>query len=528
MKIRILVLGIFLASACMVFGAGQGDGSTASSEEAKEIEWIMFATSMNYEDPDLYLWQMVKEVSNLIVSPIPLSRDVAADKINVLIASKNIPDIISMEFDRLNLVAPKGPFVNIGQNLDKIPHLKKFVDQYGEAALDAVTADDGELYNMPAVNTWEEGMMRSGRHIMLRGDLLTNMKPEDIETVADVEKAFINITKNFGKPILSMRDMAFGGTQFDTMPIYMGTSVQQVPYYNPATRKFENQFETKKQRTYEAIELMARWYELGIIHPEFASQPDKIWEGMLMGGELAAQFEHAGRPVLDTQAVQLIDPSFYFSILARPSYKGEHAPLMARFRPFTNGQNSFISAQTDALDEIFALFDDMYNEDNFPKWSMGDREGLDYVIRDDGTYRKPFTRQQSDENLYWEDYKMGIVDYGTKVRGIGYGEFFRVRSEHHNMEYRFYSKEDLKVVLDFVDEMEALNLDIYYPPTPKYGAQADLAADIRNNVKTYILESYIKFINGTKDLSEYDTFVEDLEKFKYDDLVDMANAATGL
>ena len=239
--------------------------------------------------------------------------------------------------------------------------------------MDSVTADDGELYNFPAVNTWEEGVFRSGRAILLRGDLLTNMKAEDIKTVEDLERAFLNILENHGKPILSMRDMAAGSTAFDLLPRIMGTSVQDAPWWNPATEQFENQYLTKADATREAVELMARWYELGIIHPEFASQPDRVWEGML--------------------------------------------------------------------------------------------------------------------------------------------------------EYRYYTKDELRPLLDYIAAVEATGIDTYFPPTPKYGDQSGLAADIKTNVQTYLLENYIKFINGTKSLDDWDRFVAGLESFRYGQLVDLANAA---
>ena len=517
---------LLVASGSLLFAAGDEEASGAS-DEVKEVDWVIHATSFNYENPDLDLWTMVREAANLKVNAIPLSNDVAVDKINVLIASRDLPDMIShgSAFRQLNLVAPSGPFVNIGQNLDQVPHLKAYVERFGRDQLDSVTADDGELYNFPAVNTWEEGVFRSGRAILLRGDLLTNMKADDIKTVEDLERALLNILENHGKQILSMRDMAAGSTAFDLLPRIMGTSVQDAPWWNPATEQFENQYLTKADATREAVELMARWYELGIIHPEFASQPDRVWEGMLMSGDLTVEFEHSGRLVVDTQTVERIDESYYFEIIPRPTYQGVQAPLRAVFRPFGSSRNTFVSAQSDAIDNIFVLFNDMYDSSNIPKWSMGPIEGHHYVVREDGTFAFPYNRHQIGANEHRDEYGGGILDWVRNQKGIGYEEFFRVRTDHHALEYRYYTKDELRPLLDYIAAVEATGIDTYFPPTPKYGDQSGLAADIKTNVQTYLLENYIKFINGTKSLDDWDRFVAGLESFRYGQLVDLANAA---
>lgn len=527
MKVRNMAVLLLVASSGILFASGEEEAAAGDAGELKEVDWVIHATSFNYENPDLDLWKMVTETANLKVNPIPLSNDVAVDKINVLIASRDLPDMIShgSAFRQLNLVAPSGPFVNIGKNLDKVPHLKAYVERFGFDQLDEVTADDGELYNFPAVNTWEEGVFRSGRAILFRGDLLTSMAPEDIKTVADLEQAFLNIRDNHGKQILSMRDMAAGSTAFDLMPRIMGTSVQDVPWWNPHTEQFENQYQTNEQRTREAVELMARWYQRGIIHPEFASQPDRVWEGMLMGGDLAVEFEHSGRLVFDTQAIQQVDPAAYFVIIPRPTYQGVQAPLRARFRPFRSSRNTFVSAQSDAIDNIFVLFDDMYDISRMPKWSMGPIEGHHYIVREDGTFAFPYSRQEIGANEHRDQYGGGILDWVRNQKGIGYEEFFRLRTDHHQLEYRYYTKEVLRPLLDYIAAVEASGIETYFPPTPKYGDQSGLAADIKNNVQTYILENYIKFINGTKPLDEWDGFVDGLDSLRYGQLVDLANEA---
>ena len=527
MKVKFLAAVLLAAAGGMLFASGEEEGAAAEAGELKEVDWVIHATSMKYENPDLDLWTMVTETANLRVNPIPLSNDVAVDKINVMIASRDLPDMIShgSAFRQLNLIAPSGPFVDIGANLDQVPHLKAYVDKYGWDQLDAVTADDGKLYNFPAVNTWEEGVFRSGRAILFRDDMLTAMEPEDIKTVEDLEAAFLNILENHGKPILSMRDMATGSTAFDLLPRIMGTSVQDVPWWNPATGQFENQYRTRAALTREAVELMARWYELGIIHPEFAAQPDRVWEGMLMAGDLVVEFEHSGRLIVDTQTVQQIDPSFGFTIIPRPTYKGVQAPLRAVFNPFRSSRNTFVAASSEAIDNIFVLFNDMYDISVMPKWSMGPTEGHHYVVREDGTFAFPYNRQQIGANEHRDEYGGGILDWARNQKGIGYEEFFRLRTDHHQLEYRYYSKEVLRPLLDYIAEVEATGIETYIPPTPKYGDQSGTAADIKNNVQTYLLENYIKFINGTKPLSDWDSFVDGLDSLRYGQLVDLSNAA---
>jgi hypothetical protein len=355
------------------------------------------------------------------------------------------------------------------------------------------------------------------------------MDSGDIETLADLESAFINIAANFGGPILSLRDMASGSTKFDLIPEVMNTSVQQIPYYNPATKKYENQYNTKTELTREAIATMARLYEAGVIHPEFASQPDRIWEGMLRSGGLAAQFEHDGRVVGDTRFVAEIDESFFFDIIVRPTYNGVRAPLKARYRPFRNSRNPFIAADTEALDEIFTLFDHQYELDNADTfWRLGNVEGFNWQRRADGTIGWVWFDEGIGFDEEWAAAGTTVRDWMYNVSAVGYADFFRIFTEGQQMGYRNQPKETLKAQVDYLEKMQGMNLDTYWPPTPKYGSDGDLAADIKNNVTTYVLENYIKFINGSKPMSEYDSFVARLDRLNYDDLVALANKVTGL
>ena len=106
MKVGTIALSLLLLCGALAFSGAQEDSGSAG--EMQEIDWVIDANSFNYENPELDLWETVTATANLTVNPIPLSNDVAADKINVMIASRDLPDIIShyRAFAQMNLSLP--------------------------------------------------------------------------------------------------------------------------------------------------------------------------------------------------------------------------------------------------------------------------------------------------------------------------------------------------------------------------------------------------------------------------------------
>ena len=94
MKVKYLLPTLLLmASGGPLFATGEAE--MADAGEAREVDWVIHSTAFSYDNPELDLWELVAEVANLKVNPIALSNDVAVDKINVLIASRDLPDMIS-------------------------------------------------------------------------------------------------------------------------------------------------------------------------------------------------------------------------------------------------------------------------------------------------------------------------------------------------------------------------------------------------------------------------------------------------
>ncbi|MBB3127049.1 ABC-type glycerol-3-phosphate transport system substrate-binding protein [Paenibacillus rhizosphaerae] len=126
------------------------------------IEPLKYSWFPNYDwwnpepyDPNSPTQRYIKEQLMIEVQGISPNGN-AKQKLSTMIASTNLPDVITLERSDANKMGKEGALVPLNAYYDKYPNLKKAI---GEDTLNLLKAPDGNIYGIPS---WYTGDIKAG------------------------------------------------------------------------------------------------------------------------------------------------------------------------------------------------------------------------------------------------------------------------------------------------------------------------------------------------------------------------------
>lgn len=489
--------------------AGKDTADSGTSSEPIEVSWMMTALgTIDLENPNLKVYQAMNEAADIKIKPIVVPEDSYEDKFAAVIASNDMYDIMAGApvSQTIQSIGPQGLFVAISDNYDKMPKLKGLLDKY---PLDtkAILSTDGKLYQFPTVFV---DVTYASTGLVMREDLLNaaGIKPDSIETMDDLYSAFAAMSaQNSGKPVISARfnikNMAYIARMFGG---------DFLVAYNNETKKFE--YPVYKNETKMAVEFLNKMYTDGLLHPEWASMSDAVWEEAVSTGELATYVDN-----MQMLAARNSDLA---------SSVGEHAKLIpvlppkinGKIRPWSSNPSVMLggwggpvisSAVTgEKLSRIFTLMNWIYDYEKSSPSLLWGEEGVTFVYDEQG-----YPRYIVDVD--WEN------GNGPLPKEYGVNVFALVVTPE-----RFYDIATNPVGENpFMDAME-LYKEVYAYSTPSVAfttEETDRLKVIKTPLDTFVQENIIKFINGTTPMSQWDQFVAKLTEMKIHEVEEIYNTA---
>lgn len=206
--------------------------------------------------------------------PVPDAGDAYKTRINTLLATGDLPDMIwnSSNDASVNEVAAKGAFLAYTDYLDIAPNLSKIINEDPDVRRSYLAAD-GKLYIMPriTVNVMSE-------IFMMREDILTKEGVKEPETFEDLyqilkelhEKypqsvTFIN--RNGGVHLVNRLAYSWGsGYETATNGFYLDRKTNEYKY-GPLDENFK-----------PMVEWLKKLYDEGILDEEYALRTTAQWE----------------------------------------------------------------------------------------------------------------------------------------------------------------------------------------------------------------------------------------------------------
>jgi len=250
-------------------------------KENTEITWSV--TSANTGLNDSYYVKKLREITGVNVQLNIYPSSTAMEKINVLIASKNLPDILGQGL-KTNLaddLCMQGAFAAVEDYIDKLPNFKKtFVDnEERNWIFKSYAAPDGKLYGYYG---WDWNRDINTGATMYRKDIfdkhglkMWNSTEEFYQTLKKLKELYPESTPytvKAGDGIFASWIRSWGMTG-------------QSPYYDEEAKIWK--YTDTDPEYKEMLDFMKKCYNEGLIDPEFITNTEAAWTSKMTQAEKA-------------------------------------------------------------------------------------------------------------------------------------------------------------------------------------------------------------------------------------------------
>lgn len=467
----------------------------------------------------------------------------AAEQFNLIIASKEMPDI--MYYSWLTSY-PGGPDAAIADG--KIVRLNEYIEQYAPnfyAYLQAhpdiareITTDTGNIYCFPAVytytsqdsDTWQNTIDREPYEesfigLIIRKDLLEQAgldMPETIDDWYTTLKAFKEMGIKY--PLSCMVTYATLAQTFSasfdvTLPVIgigggMGADFalreDGTIQYGPAEDNY-----------YDYLSFMHKLYEEGLLDPDFMVQDQTTMYTKISNGEVGVWVSMlpGGIGGLEDQA-RAIDPDTTFDAcgVANP-IREEGATLRYRQGNLAyTGSGAAITTSCKDIATACRVLDYGWSDEgnNFLNWGI---EGESYEIVDgwpqltqqilsatDSTISEAFSRYRNLNGPYPQDHSQRL----TSKRNYSLAE--GVLDENID-------------ALDIWSSERNGSVRAGLPSVTMLAEEANEYSTAYNEINTYVQEMFAKFIMGTEPLENFDKYQETLYSMGLERVLELQTGA---
>lgn len=450
------------------------------------------------------LGQWLEDSLNMDLKLVTVPGEALQTKINAMIASNNLPDLLFKfpSYQEAVSYGEKGLFVNANDVMDKMPNFKAALEK-NPYAKKVIATDDNKIYGFPKIGLTNTIMYTTP---IIRADLLEDspIKLEDIKTLDDYTKVLEFLTKKQGTPAWIQRN---GYLKFMTQSSLLWNLSPRV-FYDYETDSYTHL--TKLERSKDYIQWLHELFEKGIMHPDWAVMSDETWEGLLASDK--------GYFTIDRMNIigdQNFSDSFDWKPLLYPEINGKR---YAQHSDNLTSANSswYVNAKSaqDKIDKALEFIDFCYNKENndtleigienktFTKENPNTEAGIRWLIQIYG------------ENADNKDAPL-IFEHSPQV-------FCRILDDlQFKAQPGSFPKEMYSQIDKIKKESELL------PESPQLTFAKDIKDDLQRretDLDTYVDEMLIKFITGEKSLDEWSSFCDEVENRGLDKILDQYNS----
>ena len=368
-----------------------------------------------------------------------------------------------------------------------------------------IKTDDGNYYTFPFIRGDQK--MRYNTGLMLRQDWLDELGLEVPTTIdewhtvltafRDEKGATAPFTYEYTNASLYAADPFVYAYGIDR-GFYVGSDGKV--HYGAAEDGYEGYLTTMKQ-----------WYEEKLIDPDLATMGFDQVNAKMTNGSAGASVGYAGGRIgVWTPAARVNTPEYTLTPAPYPTLNEGDYP---EFGQMDNPCRPSVAITTSCKDveKAARLMDYGYSEEGHMAFNFGiEGESFDMI---DGY---PTYTDIVMENPNGLPISQAMATY---IRGNYNGPFVQ------DLRYleQYYTLDEQKATLDVWGGTNAINHVL--PPVTPTSEESREFASIMNEVNTYRDEMTLKFILGTAELSEFDTYVENLKKMGLDRALEIQNAA---
>jgi len=408
--------------------------------------------------------------------------------LNLAVASKAMPDLMYMpNREESNKFGQQGALIDILEYIGDMPNLKSWIEKYPDEARPALSAD-GKMYMFP-----NQGFGETNRVIwMYRKDVF--------------DKEGLKIPSTFDELYETLKTLK--AKYPDSYPLTIRYGENQDEVLADMTANFETgdngyyDFDKKEWRfgptedNYKAmVGAWKKFYDDGLIPPDFLSLQTKQWQDMLSTGKSFITIDYISRIDFFNNAMQKENPEFNVQFMAPPA----GIPGGKQQNPYLHYLQSGLTVASTSkhIKDIMKYMDFFYSEEGRTLVSWG-KEGETYEKDGDTLEFKP-----NYTDIIELRKATGLKTSGTYT-WIDFDSDLSLSSD--NLKYAF--KEATKYDPSSMQPQPALTEE-----------ETELVALSGQAIIKHRDENFAKFVTGSRSLNEWDQYVNEANKLGVDKLL---------
>ncbi len=466
---------------------GSGSGGTDFYDDNEHPAWAK----------DIYIHKVMRDKTGVSLTDVggAASSTTMSEQFLLMLASGELPDIINAPWNAYTggaaAAIEEGYIVDMMEYADCIPNLLKYLDENPEIAAQVFTPD-GKLGFAPFI----KAKSVTGMGLVIRKDWLDELKldaPTTIEEMHDVLVAFKE-KYNCKAPLTFEARWLFQQGSANPLSSPWNTTYQEYildgkVQFGPLTEEYK-----------EFISTLAQWYKEGLLDPDFASVDKSTVQAKFSNGEAGVSIQQ----VNNIENCVIANEGTGYEVLALESLvmnKGDEPEFSQQsIQHYDGGMCYAVSTTCPDIEAACRYLDWRFSEEGLMTMNYG-IEGVTYELVNGEV-------QLTDLILHNEE---------TPVANSARDEIAQNQNRAGisldiSLAYTDRAKEWIDVWTAHMDE--------YVLPTVPYTAEEqDIIAKRWGNIDDYCQEIILKYIVGSSDISEWDSFVETINGMEINEVL---------
>ncbi len=401
----------------------------------------------------------------------------------------DLPDIVWLRNSTsvISNYGDMGYFLNFMDYLDYMPNLKSYIDTYPQ--IRNMTNDKGALYCLndiePTDYVDESFWVNKTELAKLGRDI-----PTTWDEMLDCMRAYKQANPN-GMPFITY---GWGASYY----YYCLGSINNAKtgfYYDGS--KWTHALLNEDSNLRDLVDMMHTMYSEGLLHPEFSTMSDEQAQQYILDGNWLFSFWYLNTIYNEIFLGEDV-PYEYESMYAPARNEGDpHYSVLTV--PYDNipGWGFFVNADVKNPELICAYLDTVISQEASTLYNWGVKD-LTYTVDENGRHQYTADYQTSDAR-----------------KAAGVGNFMDVRYIQYKQRETDYvggsdsSRAAYDKIIGGLISGDLIGIRALRG-TPNFTAeQNEIVARSTTPFKTYIDENIMTFIDGTRDMSEWDAFVDE-------------------
>ncbi|TYP78985.1 extracellular solute-binding protein [Paenibacillus methanolicus] len=421
--------------------------------------------------PDWGVWKWIKEETNITIEPVLAT---GPESLALAISSGDMPDVLSVFPGDVQKYGPQGAFIDLAQHLDQMPNVKAYLDSKPDVK-ERVLSPTGEMFSI-----LNDGAGEGSQTVwMYREDIFKKHNLAEPKTWDDLYATAKKLKELYpdSYPFAfrhGLNTLNFIGPSFGIYP------EMHPDAKDPSKMKYGLQDPAAKTM----VGMLNKFLEEGLIPPDWLTMDYKAW----------AQFMTTNKSFIAVQFIGQIE--IINSQLAEGTLKFMVPPIGAGDQPYLakSGFENYglaVSSTTKNLDASLRYLDYIFSAKGRDIQSWG-KEGETYTV--EGGKRKFNANYKEANDLRVQS---GIQTAGT-YGWFDFEAWLALVKEEEQASYREAPKYRLNVsnILPVLTTEEAATVSV-----------------LNDQIWKFWTGEVTKFIFGDRDMSEWETFVKELDKY---------------